>query len=601
MLENAISNLRQGIQSTIQRYPTVIAIAVIVTLLGWRFVHLTSHSIYSSNYDKQAWIWLLLSLCSLAMPVAFAAHAIYSVGKKTPAIVIFAVLPLLLLFFAWSVEYEINTPYEFLLYFLWSLSGHFLAAIAAFWHSDEINGFWQWNKQLFLRFLLSGLYSSVLYIGIAGALLAIRLLFNWKMPEEIFGYLFVTIGSLFQTTFFLGGLSSPISALQQETDYPKGLKLFTQYVLLPLLLIYFVILYFYMGKIILQFTLPKGYVCYLILGFSVVGILSILLLHPLLDDENETKWVRFVGKFFYFLLLPLTLLMLVSIGVRLGDYGITPARYLMLLLAFWLFCISLYFILSKKRNIIVIPASLTLVLFLCPFGPWGMVSVSQYSQNSILKQIFINNKLMKNDTLSALTVRDTLKQGEVRRIESILYSLQEMNGLNGVKKWVPQKWHEAVFGKESASLNTDALFKYLNIDTQDFIRNLKYENETVINCAVNCEENRISKGIETYNFKRIWGFELNDSYNQELITLEQNKNTLTFKTNAAEYEVDILPFLQNFTKSDKYTYDKHAEIPAEKMIIDGQGFKILVSNCEFNKKDSTILLTEMRGAFLFDK
>ncbi|MEY4925634.1 MAG: hypothetical protein RI894_70, partial [Bacteroidota bacterium] len=451
MLENAISNLKDGIENTIRRYPIAVAVALLATLLSWYAIQVENRSHYPDRREYLSSIFLLIALCSVAMPVVFSAHVIYNTGKRIAAIAIFAALPLLLWFFSWRVGYKIDTEYDVLLYFLWSAAGHFLAAIAAFWHADQLNGFWQWNKQLFLRFLTSGLYSSVLYLGIAGAILAVRLLFDWKMPDEVFAYLFVTIGVLFQSMFFLGGLSAPIEDLQHETDYPKGLKIFTQYVLLPLLGVYFVILYLYMGKIIVQVALPKGSVCFLILGFSVVGILSILLLHPLLDDENEAKWVRVVGKFFYFLLLPLTVLMFISIGVRLGDYGVTPNRYIMLLLAFWLFATCLYFIFSKKRNIIVIPASLMLISFFCSFGPWSVMQVSVRSQTAILKQLFIDNKLMKNDTLCALSktqdtsVKDTLLKGTGRRIESILVALEEMGEMGTVKKWIPKTWQKAVF------------------------------------------------------------------------------------------------------------------------------------------------------------
>ena len=298
----AISALKNGLLNTVRRFPATIFVAIIATLLSWHFIYIED---YQNHFVTPIWagdrnnyrahIFTFLSLCSLAMPLTFAAHVLVDMGKKRLGFMAFGAILLLLVSFYFAINRKIDTEQDFLFFALWCVATHFLAAIPAFNTFDELNGFWQWNKQLFIRFLTSALYSSVLYAGISIALLAVKMLFNFDIKPVVFGYLFAAIGILFQTTFFLGGISEPIADLQQTTDYPKGLKFFTQYVLLPLLLLYFAILYLYMGKIIVNFSLPKGSVCYLILGFSVVGILSLLLLHPLLDDEKEAKWVRTVG------------------------------------------------------------------------------------------------------------------------------------------------------------------------------------------------------------------------------------------------------------------------------------------------------------------
>jgi hypothetical protein len=336
--------------------------------------------------------------------------------------------------------------------------------------------------------------------------------------------------------------------------------------------------------------------------------LSILLLHPLLDDENEAKWVRVVGKFFYFLLLPLTVLMFISIGVRLGDYGVTPNRYIMLLLAFWLFATCLYFIFSKKRNIIVIPASLMLISFFCSFGPWSVMQVSVRSQTAILKQLFIDNKLMKNDTLCALSktqdtsVKDTLLKGTGRRIESILVALEEMGEMGTVKKWIPKTWQKAVF-RDANNFDITVLQDKLNVD---FAANVFEEIDRAPIASgdyhhAECIKHDLQNSIETYNFKRIWAFSQNGSAAGDLISSETEGNTLTFKTNEAEYKVDLTPFLADLMKTGSFEVATHVDVPAKNMIINGNGFKILVSSCAFNSKDETNTLSNISGVFLFNK
>ena len=91
-------------------------------------------------------------------------------------------------------------------------------------------GFWRYNETLLLRLLTAGLYSGVLFAGGALALVALRELGIWYTASDVFGYLFVGLASLFATWFFLAGVPRDFAALKQEAPYPKGLKVFTQFV-----------------------------------------------------------------------------------------------------------------------------------------------------------------------------------------------------------------------------------------------------------------------------------------------------------------------------------------------------------------------------------
>jgi len=70
----------------------------------------------------------------------------------------------------------------------------------------------------------------VLFAGGALALVALRELGIWYTASDVFGYLFVGLASLFATWFFLAGVPRDFAALKQEAPYPKGLKVFTQFV-----------------------------------------------------------------------------------------------------------------------------------------------------------------------------------------------------------------------------------------------------------------------------------------------------------------------------------------------------------------------------------
>jgi hypothetical protein len=272
---------------------------------------------------------------------------------------------------------------------LLAVAFHLLVAFAPFIQRGSLEGFWEYNKSLFLRFLASALYAGVLYIGLAAALATINALFNVRIDFPIYMQLFALVVAGFSPIFFLVGVPSVEELKSDEVQYPKGLKLFTQYVLIPLMTIYLAILLVYEVKIIIAWEFPKGMVSLLILGYAVFGILSLLLIYPIRNKEGS-GWIKLFSKFFYIMMIPLVILLLLAIWKRVSNYGITESRYILICLAAWLSLIILYFLISKKQNIKIIPASLCVLALLAVYGPQSAFSISRYSQQSRLKSLMDN-------------------------------------------------------------------------------------------------------------------------------------------------------------------------------------------------------------------
>jgi len=75
-------------------------------------------------------------------------------------------------------------------------------------------------------------------------------LFNVEVDGKLYGEIPVVVIGLFNTLFFLAGIPKN-EELHHELQYPKGLKTFTQFVLVPLVTLYLLILLTYEGRIIL--------------------------------------------------------------------------------------------------------------------------------------------------------------------------------------------------------------------------------------------------------------------------------------------------------------------------------------------------------------
>jgi Domain of unknown function (DUF4153) len=279
--------------------------------------------------------------------------------------------------------------------------------------------FWRYNETLFLRILTAALYSGVLFAGCALALVAVEKLFLVDIEPQVYTDLLVVLGSVFTTWFFLAGVPHDFAALEQDAGYPKGLKIFTQFVLLPLVVLYLGILYAYLGRTMVSWRLPEGWVSVLILAFSVAGIFALLLIHPI-RHAAENTWIRTFGRWFYLALFPLLGLLAVAISTRIRAYGITEERYFVLVLAAWLFGIAIYFLVRRGQGIIWIPVSLAVVALLAAGGPWGAFTVAQRSQLNQLRQISAQYGLLKDGKLDGAGQRVPELPAEARkRISSI--------------------------------------------------------------------------------------------------------------------------------------------------------------------------------------
>jgi hypothetical protein len=171
-------------------------------------------------------------------------------------------------------------------------------------------------------------------------------------------------------------------------------------VLLPLVVVYLCILYAYMGKIILSWTLPQGWVTILIMVFSVVGMLAMLLVHPF-QQLTEHAWIKVITKNYYRSLLPLLVLQYVAIFTRISDYGFTSARWAVVAITAWLTFITVYKVFFKGKNIILIPYTLCAVAILFLIGPLSHKSISVWSQTAKI------NRLVK--TLNLIDAKGKLK------------------------------------------------------------------------------------------------------------------------------------------------------------------------------------------------
>jgi len=580
----SFQNVLSALQTTIRRFPLEVLIAVTGTIFA-----IISNEVKYNNPNRHLYEKAVMS-CSLCL-VLFLSVSLFFIASKKNVLLRFVttiILGGLITLFVFSFHKRL-TNVEILQFLVLNIALHLLVSFAGFlpkaYHQDE---FWEFNKQLFLRILTSVLYSVVLYCGLALAILAIDQLFKVEFYDHIYLHIFLVIAGVFNTTFFLSGVPETNNEeAPLVLSYPKGLKNFTQYVLLPLISLYLVILICYETKILVTLSLPVGWVSYLVLVFAIFGILSFLLVHPIATETNNL-WIKTFNRWFYFLLIPLLGLLFWAILYRINLYGFTHDRYYVLLLSVWLTIVVAYFLIQKNPKIKFIPISLCIGGLLSIAGPQGADSISKNSQLSRFES-YVNK--LPNKKLSF---------EEKKELSSIVSFLEENYGVKVMVPYAKTKL-EALLKREKDPNDYDIMkalgYEYIspyskNEDTSSEIYYNYFENQDAlvnihgydfyfITTSENDFECTDCLKIEnkSYSVKsefKPYGIELN--INDDIIPLK----IIDFINNSSDFGENTNGKTTQQVETEKYTIlitylYVNGEVKKGKKIIDNYQVKIMIA------------------------
>jgi hypothetical protein len=511
----SLQSVFKATADTINRFPLETLAAFVGTIYSLIIIDNIDYKIDQFN--------IKVVICSSLCLVLFLSLSLYFESKKSKTWIQFATslfLGGLIAAFVFNLSEKI-TFIEGLQLFVLSIALHLLVSFAGFipkkYDQEE---FWEFNKQLFIRIITGGIYSSVLYVGLAVAITAITKLFNVEFYKEIYGDLFIIIAGIFNTIFFLAGVPETNNAdAPLKLSYPKGLKNFTQFVLMPLISLYLVILLCYETKILIILSLPVGWVSYLVLIFAIFGILSFLLIHPI-AKETGNLWMRTFSKWFYFLLVPLLGLLFWAILYRVNLYGFTHERYYVLLLSIWLTVVVAYFIINKQPKIKFIPISMCLFGLLSIAGPQSADSISKHSQLSRFKNYM---QVIGNKKLSFEQEKD---------LSSIVDFLEENYGVNALTPYTEDKLTALL--KKDKTPNSSQIMEAFGLEYRsDYEKNINEGGSYNYSQPYNNNEITIIKG---YDFS----FELsNFNAIDDKETVKIDNKTYALKSEDKEYGFDL--------------------------------------------------------------
>lgn len=251
----------------------------------------------------------------------------------------------------------------------------------------------------------------------------------------------------------IGGLSPKFTYHADKVYYPRFLKVFAQFILMPIVFLYAIILIAYIVKVIATGVWPSGYTVGLVLGYSIIVLLNIILTHPILFEKENHNYRKAIygllGLSYVFIVV-----YLIAIFKRINEYGFTEERLYVVLYAVWYIFIISYFLVRKINDLRVITLTLLLLLFLSVTGPWN---IFRFCKNNQLKRLINIAKTENIWVENRINARNAIvKEWSVAEMSSIAMYLVSTHGHRSIEK---------VF-----NINADSLFFANNQNIYDFLK-----------------------------------------------------------------------------------------------------------------------------------
>lgn len=448
-----------------------------------------------------------------------------------------------------------NIPY--IRWVLFILAGHlalFFAPFITVWHPKA---YWNYLGNMMIAIARSALFSGVLYLGLVLAMLAVQYLFDVEIKGYRYFQLFIICLGIVNTWVYLSDFPKEIQHDIHLTFY-KATEVFVKFILIPLAALYIIILYAYAFKILLQWELPKGWVSYLITALAELLFIIQFIIHPV-RITHESRLIRKFQPLVYWLLLPLLILLYAAIYKRVADYGITEARYFLIIIALFITGATLYLIFSRKQQLRYLPVVLAIFAMMGSFGFWGAFSVSERSQLREFGEVY--NAFAKMDST-------TISRENGDRFRSITRYLTDRDAYDEITEILG--YNPKVAFPEADEWNlSNVILDSLNISTEKTtaFQTSRYWYSNVED--INIENYQWSRQITLDNNyqKRtsIQGYTLQWSENDQWIEIREEENILI--------TIPLIELVQNLKALDR---NKNTGVPQNVMSIKGSNDTITV-------------------------
>ena len=282
--------------------------------------------------DRPIWNLLRYALVVFLLACIFHAQAKWRVMRW-----LYYLSPLLLIPCYGMSEALVSLPYFFTL-----LNIQILYVLATSEKDDRsfTEGAWRYVKSAGIAFVLSLIIWLTLWVITA----SISYIFDiWK--DDMADLILIT--QAIAHAFCLPLLFILFKDVYGEKAMHAGkaFRILMDYVLSPALIVYAIILYLYIGKIVITFELPKGQVAYMVTAF--VGFLFMQKgCQSFLEKRNYDWFYRWAS----WITLPTLALCWTGVAYRINEYGFTEPRVYLVAVVSVLTLMSLFFLVRRLSH-----------------------------------------------------------------------------------------------------------------------------------------------------------------------------------------------------------------------------------------------------------
>ena len=222
---------------------------------------------------------------------------------------------------------------------------------------------------LLMSTIVGGALVALGFIAIS-SVIALFDLSSFVQESKIYGNWAVISLSLIAPLYGLIHLPQASMIEKRTYEINRFFSFLIRYIAIPFIVLYFIILYAYSVRVLMNFhDWPKGMISWMVVGFSTFGYITYIFSKPY---EDESAMVRVVRKLFPYV-VPAQIVMLgYAIYLRIAQYDLTMNRYFVVIFGCWLAIISLYYIVSKRKSLTIITATLATIALVISIGPWSV-------------------------------------------------------------------------------------------------------------------------------------------------------------------------------------------------------------------------------------
>lgn len=449
------------------RFPIPSIIAIVTTGFLWYLVNTEAESVLAIRFTLSLIVTFFLSI----------GVSLFLEGKKIRYQKLWQLAPIAygVLFFMTihplANDWILDSMIYFILHIVGFVGFSFFApyCLNLFYKKEQSVEYTNYFSRIAWTLLMSDIVGgSLIALGFIaiGSVMALFDLSNLVQEEKLYGNWAVTALSLIAPLYYLIHLPETRNIEKQNYEVNRFFAFLIRYIATPFIILYFIILYAYSAKVLMNFQdWPKGIISWMVIGFSTFGYLTYIFSK---SYEEESSVISVFRRVFPYVVPAQILMLAYAIYLRIAQYDLTMNRYFVVIFGCWLAIISLYYIVSQKKALTVISASLAIIALLISVGPWSVSRLPLERQYNRLIHNLENTGMLKNGIISKKTTPlDVLLENDIyseiqyicnfSRCEKIktLFAKE----LAGKEAEYEKKWNENQYnnGKKYTGMNSSEI------------------------------------------------------------------------------------------------------------------------------------------------